>query len=99
MKNDPKIKSTSKVRIEKNIENESSSTTLLGSRSGQDTSTALLQLYDKWVQEMEEDKIVGVLVCDQSADFDLCDHSILLKKLGLMGLQEKSLNWVNSRAQ
>ena len=69
---------------------------LHGSRSGHDTSTALLQLYDKWVQEMEEDKIVGVLVCDQSAAFDLCDHSILLKKLGLMGLQEKSLNWVNS---
>ena len=51
---------------------------LHGSRAGHDTSTALLQLYDRWVEELEEDNMVGVLFCDQSAAFDLCAHTILL---------------------
>ena len=32
---------------------------LHGSRSGHDTSTALLQLYDKWVEEIEEGSYVN----------------------------------------
>ena len=69
---------------------------LHGSRGGHNTSTALLQLYDKWVEEVEEDKMVGVLFCDQSAAFDLCDHTILVQKLRLMGLEEGALCWVRS---
>ena len=69
---------------------------LHGSRAGHDTSTALLQLYDKWVDELEDDKMVGVLICDQSAAFDLCDHRILLEKLEIMGLQTSALNWIRS---
>ena len=69
---------------------------LHGSRAGHDTSTALLHLYDRWVEEFEEDKMVGVLFCDQSAAFDLCDHSILVDKLKLMGLEERALCWIRS---
>ena len=69
---------------------------LHGSRAGHDTSTALLQLYDRWIEELEEDKMVGVLFCDQSAAFDLCDHTILLEKLELMGLDHGSLGWIRS---
>ena len=69
---------------------------LHGSRGGHNTSTALLQLYEKWVEEVEEDKMVGVLFCDQSAAFDLCDHTILVQKLRLMGLEEGALCWVRS---
>ena len=69
---------------------------LHGSRAGHDTSTALLQMYDRWVEELEENKMVGVLFCDQSAAFDLCDHSILLDKLELMGLGQGALDWVRS---
>ena len=69
---------------------------LHGCRVGHNTSTALLQLYDKWVEEVEEDKMVGVLFCDQSAAFDLCDHTILLEKLKLMGLEESALYWIRS---
>ena len=47
---------------------------LHGSRAGHNTSTALIQMYDKWVEEEEDGKMVGVLLCDQSAAFDLCDH-------------------------
>ena len=59
-------------------------TNLHGSRAGHDTSTALLQLYDKWVQELEDGKSVRTLFCDQSAAFDLCNHSLILGKLKLM---------------
>ena len=69
---------------------------LHGSRAGHDTTTALLQLYDRWVEEPEEDKMVGLLFCDQSAAFDLCDHTILLEKLELMGLDQGALGWIRS---
>ena len=62
---------------------------LHGSRAAHNTSTALIQLYDRWVDEIEDGKMVGVLVCDQSAAFDLCDHFLLVEKLKLMGLDEQ----------
>ena len=58
---------------------------LHGSRPGHNTSTALIQLHDRWVEEVEEGNMVGVLICDQSAAFDLCDHAILVEKLKLSG--------------
>ena len=45
---------------------------------------------------MEEGKTVGVLFCDQSAAFDLCDHNLLIEKLKLMGLENSALTWVYS---
>ena len=59
---------------------------LHGSRSAHNTSTALIQLYDKWADEIDEGKMVGVLVCDQSAAFDLCDHYLLVEKLKIDGV-------------
>ena len=69
---------------------------LHGSRSGHNTSTALNQLYDRWVEEVEAGKMVGVLFCDQSAAFDLCDHNILIEKLELMGVENSALRWMKS---
>ena len=69
---------------------------LHGSRPNHNTSTALIQLYDRWVEEIEEGKLIGVLICDQSAAFDVCDHSILLKKLKLLGLEESAVGWIRS---
>ena len=69
---------------------------LHGSRSGHSTATALIQLYDRWAEEIEQEKMVGVLVCDQSAAFDLCDHSLLLEKLRLMGVKNTELAWLGS---
>ena len=61
---------------------------LHGSRPGHSTATALVQLYDRWAEEIDDGKLVGVLVCDQSAAFDVCDHYLLVEKLKLMGLEE-----------
>ena len=67
---------------------------LHGSRAAHNTSTALIQLYDKWAEEIEDDKMVGVLVCDQSAAFDLCDHYLLVEKLKLMGVDDSAAAWI-----
>ena len=69
---------------------------LHGSRAAHNTSTALIQLYDKWADEIEEGKMIGVIVCDQSAAFDLCDHYLLVEKLKLMGLEDTATAWVLS---
>ena len=37
---------------------------LHGSRAGHNTSTALIQMYDNWLEEVEDGKVVGVLICD-----------------------------------
>ena len=69
---------------------------LHGSRAGHSTATALTQLYDNWVEEVERGNMVGVLLCDQSAAFDLCDHHLLLEKLKLMGLEATATAWFMS---
>ena len=45
-------------------------------------------LYDTWVEEVEEGKMAGVLLCDRSAAFGLCDHYLLVEKMKLMGVEE-----------
>ena len=67
---------------------------LHGSRAGHSTATALTQMYDTGVEQVEDGKMVGVLICDQSAAFDLCDHYLLVEKLRLMGLDEQTLTWI-----
>ena len=73
-----------------------------GGRKGHSTTTALIQMYDKWVEEMEEGKLVGIIMVDQSAAFDLCDHRILADKVNLLlgGGKEEEDNlgakWVRS---
>ena len=43
--------------------------------------------------EVEEGKMVGVLLCDQSAAFGLCDHYLLIEKMKLMGVEEDTVGW------
>ena len=40
--------------------------------------------------------MVGVMMIDLSAAFDMVDHKILLQKLQLFGLDEQALRWVRS---
>ena len=53
-------------------------------------------MYDHWVEEVDQGKMVGVLICDQSAAFDLCDHNLLIQKMELMGVGEQALMWFRS---
>ena len=67
-----------------------------GSRRSHNTSTALIQMYDQWIEEMEDGKLVGIMMIDLSAAFDMVDHQLLLKKLELFGLEEGVILWMLS---
>ena len=43
--------------------------------------TALIQLYDMWLEAAENQELTGALLLDLSAAFDIVDHSIFLRKL------------------
>ena len=45
------------------------------------------------MEEVEQGNMVGVLLFDQSAAFDLCDHYLLTEKLKLMGVEESAAAW------
>ena len=60
------------------------------------STTALIEIIDDWVEAFENDEITAVVICDQSAAFDVCDGEILLSKLQIYGLQDGALAWINS---
>ena len=39
---------------------------------------------------MEEGKLVGIMMIDQSAAFDLCDHQLLIEKTQAAGSRSRS---------
>ena len=65
-------------------------------RSSHSTSTALIQMYDVWLQSLEAKQLAGVCFLDMSAAFDIVDHSLLVKKLKLYGCEENCTNWIQS---
>ena len=67
-----------------------------GSRAGHNTATALIQMHDHWTQEVDAGQMVGVMMIDLSAAFDMVDHPILLEKLRLFGLEEPVVQWFQS---
>jgi hypothetical protein len=60
------------------------------------TSTAIIQLYDLWLEAAENKEMSGALLLDLSAAFDLVDHSILLQKLELYNLSPSALQLIKS---
>ena len=67
-----------------------------GGRKGHSTTTALVQMYNNWMEQLEEGHLVGIMMIDQSAAFDLCDHKLLIEKLKLLGVEEKSACWMEN---
>ena len=49
-------------------------------REGHSTCTALTQMTDDWLKEIDNKKIVGAVLLDFSAAFDIIDHNLLLRK-------------------
>ena len=45
------------------------------------TATALVQLYDLWLEASEKTELSAALLLDLTAAFDVVDHRILLEKL------------------
>ena len=62
-------------------------------RAGHSTTTALLQLYDTWLDALEGGDLAGVCMLDMSAAFDIVDTEILLEKLKYYGFDQNSVQW------
>ena len=67
-----------------------------GFRANHNTTTALLQMYDNWVEAMDRGEATGVCFLDMSAAFDLVSHFVLLDKLLLYGFEDASYTWIKS---
>ena len=67
-----------------------------GFRARHSTASALIQMFDTWIDAFEDDEVSAVIMLDMSAAFDVVDHSILLGKLAFYGLEEESLLWIRS---
>lgn len=65
-------------------------------RGKHSTATALTQMVDDWYKDMEERKIIGVVMLDFTAAFDIIDHDLLLKKLEYYGFSRTALLWMES---
>ena len=65
-------------------------------RANHNTTTALLQMYDGWLDSLEKGEMAGVCFLDMSAAFDIVDHKLLIKKLELYGFDAGMLAWISS---
>ena len=63
-------------------------------RPGHSTTTTLIQMHNLWMDDLEDGNTVDVTLVDHSAAFDVCDHTIILSKLRLLGLV--IVDWVAS---
>ena len=67
-----------------------------GFRSLHSTLTALLEATSDWSVNIDNGHINGVVFIDLKKAFDTIDHQILLRKLKIYGIDQRSLTWFHS---
>ena len=67
-----------------------------GSLANHSTATAIIQLFDLWLEAAEEKELSATCLLDQSAAYDLLCHLGLSKKLKLYNFSESSIKWLMS---
>ena len=67
-----------------------------GFRSKHNTTTALAQMFEVWLEAFDDNEISAVILLDMSAAFDVVDHNILLKKLAIYGFDTNLVDWMTS---
>ena len=65
-------------------------------RAKRSVTTAMIQLYDEILAKQDEGKDSACVFLDCSAAFDTIQHDVLMGKMKLYGVSEKSLAWVKS---
>jgi hypothetical protein len=51
---------------------------------------------DDWLREMDDKMIVGAVLLDFSAAFDIIDHNLLLEELMCYGFTPPAIMWIKS---
>lgn len=67
-----------------------------GFRENHSCHTALTNLVEEWLLNINNNKFTGVLFIDFAKAFDLIDHDLLLQKLAVYKLSEHALSLVKS---
>ena len=65
-------------------------------RSHHSTTTAMISMYDTWVEAAENGHLAGIALIDMSAAFDVVDTTILLQKCKLFNFGSDAENWLRS---
>ena len=60
------------------------------------TATALMQLYDLWLEASERTELSAALLLDLTAAFDVVDHNIFKQKLQAYNFSKESVSWFAS---
>ncbi|KAI8517737.1 hypothetical protein Bbelb_037540 [Branchiostoma belcheri] len=60
------------------------------------TSSALIEMTDHWLAEVDKGNMVAAVLLDFSAAFDIVDHDILLAKLEGYGFNTLAVSWISS---
>ena len=63
-------------------------------RKNHSTTTAMISMYDTWVEAAERGELAGVAMADMSAAFDVVDTEILLAKARLFGFTPQTEQWL-----
>lgn len=67
-----------------------------GFRPKHSCETALHNIIDKWLNNIDDGKLTGVLFIDLSKAFDTVNHEVLLHKLLSFGICNNSFKWFQS---
>ena len=67
-----------------------------GSRKNHSCNTALINLIDKWLSNIDKVEINVAICFDLRKAFDIVDHTILLSKLKAYKIDKTSLKWMES---
>ena len=67
-----------------------------GFRPKHSCETALNCLIDRWLKNIDQGKLTGVLFIDPSKAFDTVNHNVLIHKLKSFGICENTISWFKS---
>ena len=63
-----------------------------GFRSNHSCQTALINIIDKWIENINNGNVNVVILLDLKNAFDVVDHDIMAKRLEIYGFNKKSIS-------
>ena len=67
-----------------------------GFRKNHSCNTALINLVDKWLNNIDKGEIIGAIFFDLRKAFDVVDHQLLIEKVNSYHFSNNSVNWIRS---